>query len=96
MTIIYQHPSDLPAPSSIAIDAPAGALYSGDTLVAYSTGGHTRIDNLTDDPTITSRSLSSLSVDELEEVVSWLGVDTSARTKTGLKKAIERHLDLED
>ena len=40
-----------------------------------------------------SISLSSLSVDDLEEVVSWLGVDTSARTKTGLKKAIERHLE---
>jgi hypothetical protein len=38
-------------------------------------------------------SLSDLSVEELEEVVSWAGVSTEAQTSTGLRRAIERHFE---
>jgi hypothetical protein len=36
-------------------------------------------------------SLSSLSLAELRAIVEWAEVDTEAGTKSGLKRAIERH-----
>lgn len=37
--------------------------------------------------------LSALSIAELQEIVDWAGVDTEAGTKSGLKRAIERHYE---
>ena len=88
--VIYQHPADLGELTSLAIDAPPGAIYSGSDLVGcVPPGGHVRL-NVTGG-TITSRPLSSLSVSELQEIVDWAGVDTEAQTASGLKRAIERH-----
>jgi len=42
---------------------------------------------------IRTDTISSLSKAELEGAVSWLGVSTTATTKSGLKKAVERHLE---
>lgn len=38
-------------------------------------------------------SLADLSADELKTLVQWAGVDTEARTKSGLKRAIQRHFE---
>lgn len=40
-----------------------------------------------------SISLSDLSITELQEIVTYLDVDTSAQTSSGLRRAIERHLE---
>lgn len=37
--------------------------------------------------------LSALTVAELQEIVTWAGVDTEAQTARGLRRAIERHLE---
>ena len=88
--IIYEHSEDLGELTSLAIHAPPGALYSGSDLVGcVPTGGHVRLD--VTGGTITSRALSDLTVTELQEIVTWAGVDTEAGTKSGLKRAIERH-----
>ena len=38
-------------------------------------------------------ALAALTVPELQEIVTWAGVDTEAATKSGLKRAIERHYE---
>ena len=67
--------------TTIAVFAPAGEveriLFEGSTSATIEHG----------------ISLSSLSLAELQDAAQWLDVETSAQTKSGLKRAIERHLE---
>jgi hypothetical protein len=42
---------------------------------------------------IRTDTISSLNKAELVGAVAWLGVSTTATTKSGIKKAVERHLE---
>jgi len=90
--LIFRPWGDIPAPSQIAIDAPEGAIYCGDTLLTYSTGGHLRISGLIAGEDVTCLPLADLDVDKLLELVEHLDVDTAAQTASGLRRAIDRHL----
>jgi len=91
--IVYQHRDGLPPAKSIALTTPPGFLSSGEVVLGHNpTGGHIRI-VATIDGIIESKDLDELSLAELNSAVELLGVDTSAQTASGLKRAIERHFE---
>ena len=91
--LIFRPPADVPASDSVALDCPPGAAYSGDKLIAYSTGGHIRLAGLVEGEDVTCEPVEDLDLAQLQALVDYLDVDTAAKTARGLRRAIERHLE---
>jgi len=90
---IFRPPPDLPPATDVALDSPEGVIYSGDKLIAYSTGGHIRLSGLVEGENVTCEPVADLDLAKLHELVEFLDVDTAAQTASGLRRAIERHLE---
>jgi len=91
--MIIFDPKGLPPTTSVALDSPEGAIYSGDKLIAYSTGGHIRLSGLIEGQDVNCHPVADLDLAQLQELVDHLDVDTAAQTAAGLRRAIERHLE---
>ena len=90
---IFRPQTDLPPAKHVALDSPEGVIYSGDKLIAYSTGGHIRLTGLAEGEDVTCEPVADLDLAQLQELVEFLDVDTEAKTAGGLRRAIERHLE---
>ena len=64
---------------------------SAPTVAGYTEGGSTTIGG--DFDLVEIEQLEDLSLDQLNQAVDFLDVDTAAQTAAGLRRAIERHLE---
>ena len=64
---------------------------SAPTVAGYTEGGCTTVGG--DFDLVELEQLEDLSLDQLNQAVKFLNVDTAAQTAAGLRRAIERHLE---
>lgn len=91
--LIFRPWDDIPSPSQVAIDAPEGAIYCGDTLLTYSTGGHIRLTGLIAGEDVTCLPLADLETGQLRELGEHLGLSTEG-TQQELIDRIKEHLNI--